>query len=168
MIQEGYKAILWSQIMPTPNTSLFTKAAGQAIGWFDTGFFHSCEDVDFFAHLAKLGPIAYLPKIVSFDRTQHNSLCGNRPLLAYSRLLLFEKHLRTLPPNQKELRKRLQFRLCAMYNRLAIYEAIHKEWASSISIRRLISSFYVMGLRYNLRVMSFVLRKLPFRSLFSS
>ena len=167
LIQDGYKAILWSQIMPTPHTSLFKKASGQQIGWFDTRFFHSCEDVDFFARLAKLGPIAYLPKVVSFYRTQHTSLCGNRPLLAYSRLLLFEKHLRTLPPHQKELRKRLQFRLCAMYNRLAIYKVIHKEWASSISIRDLITSFYLMGLRYNLRVMNFVLRKLPLRSLFS-
>lgn len=110
-IQDGYKATLWPEVTPLPHTSLFRKRDGERIGWFDTRFFCAIEDTDFFARLGNLGSIVYVPKITSFYRRGHQSLCANDILLTYNRLMLFEKHLRTLTSCEHQMRKRLRFRM---------------------------------------------------------
>ena len=122
LIKDGYRAVLWPELTPTPHTTLFRRADGDRIGWFDTRFFHSSEDTDFFARCAQLGPIVYVPKVVSFYRRQEGSLTSSRILLAYSWFLLFEKHLFSIEAEQKELKTRLQSRMLQVVKQLAIHD----------------------------------------------
>jgi len=108
LIKDGYRAILWPELTPTPHTTLFRRIDGERIGWFDTRFFHACEDTDFFARCAQLGPIVYVPKIVSFYRRQQGSLSSNKILLLYSWFLLFEKHLLSIKAEEKDLKQRFR------------------------------------------------------------
>ena len=94
LIEDGYRAVLWPLLSPVPHTTLFRRADAERIGWFDSGrFFHACSDTDFYARLGKLGPVVYMPKVVSLYRMGHAQIWGNRLLSEYSRFLLFEKHL---------------------------------------------------------------------------
>jgi glycosyltransferase involved in cell wall biosynthesis len=123
LIKDGYAAILWPKITPGPPTTLFRRIDGERITWFDPRFFHSCEDTDFFARLGQLGPIVYLPEIVCYYRKGHSSLIKNNLLTAYSRLLLFEKHLISLNPEQKDLKKRLQDRMLSILKQIAFFHS---------------------------------------------
>ena len=112
VLEDGYKAVLWPLITPLPHTTLFRRADGDRVGWFDDArFFHACSDTDFFARLGKLGPIIYVPKVVSYYRMGHAQIWGKKLLSEYSRFLLFEKHLTSLPADRNELKTRLQYRL---------------------------------------------------------
>lgn len=134
LLKDGYKAVLWPEVTPTPHTSLFRKADGERAGWFDTRFFNAIEDTDFFARLGKFGPIVYVPKIVSYYRRGHRSMCANDVLLAYNRVLLFEKHLRSLNPNQKQMRRRLRFRLLSVLKQIAFYKMQSKNLPDRIPL----------------------------------
>jgi glycosyltransferase involved in cell wall biosynthesis len=111
LVKDGYSAVLWPKVTPGPPTTLFRKSDGERIGWFDTRFFHGCSDTDFFARLGKLGPLVYVPGIACYYRKGHNQIWGNTLFGEYSRVLLFEKHLRSLEAGREDLRKRLQLRL---------------------------------------------------------
>lgn len=108
LIEDGYKAVMWSLVSPVPHTTLFRKTDGSRVGWFDDYFFHACEDTDFFAKLSQLGPIAYVPHIVSHYRTGHNQLFGDNFISLYSHFMLYSKHLKSLSSAQSELKKRFQ------------------------------------------------------------
>jgi glycosyltransferase involved in cell wall biosynthesis len=95
-IKDGYRAILQDEVNGTPLTTLFRKADGDRVGWFDSRFFYGCEDTDFFLRISKLGPIVYVPEIVCYIRRGHVSLTADRIAMQYSRFLLFEKHLKSL------------------------------------------------------------------------
>ncbi|MFQ5964651.1 MAG: glycosyltransferase family 2 protein [Candidatus Scalinduaceae bacterium] len=111
LIKDGYRAVLWPEITPTPHTTLFRRIDGERIGWFDTRFFNAVEDTDFFARLGQLGQIVYVPKIVSYYRKGHSQMMGKNAFLIYNRFLLFEKHLKSINTEQRDLRKRLQVRI---------------------------------------------------------
>jgi glycosyltransferase involved in cell wall biosynthesis len=111
MIENGYEAVLWPTIPANPNTILFKKSAGHEIGWFDDQFLTNSEDKDFFARLATLGPVVYVPKVVALYRRGHKSLTSPNKKNLFDRARLFEKHLVSCTPANKKLRKRLQQRL---------------------------------------------------------
>lgn len=111
LIEDGYTAVLWTKVVPGPPATLFRKSDGERIGWFDNRFFHSYEDMDFFARLGQLGPIIYLPEIVCYCRKGHDSLTLDNTLSVYSEFLFIEKHLSSPENSHKELKKRLQFRI---------------------------------------------------------
>ena len=122
LIEDGYAAVLWPKLTPLPHTTLFRRKDGKAIGWFDPTFFHACSDTDFFARLARLGSIIYVPQIVSLYRAGHTSIWQNKIMALYSRLLLFEKHIQSIGNNDDALRKHLKQRLCTVLKQLAIYK----------------------------------------------
>lgn len=111
LIENGFEAILWPKVPAVPHTTLFRKNDGEKINWFDTRFRHAAEDKDFFARLAKLGPIVYIPQIVSFYRRGHKALTKQIIIRESQKILLFEKHLKTLRKDQKRLIKRMRYRV---------------------------------------------------------
>jgi len=163
LIKDGYRAILWPELTPTPHTTLFRRIDGERIGWFDTRFFHACEDTDFFARCAQLGPIVYVPKIVSFYRRQQGSLSSNKILLLYSWFLLFEKHLLSIKAEEKDLRKQLQFRILQTLKQLAIHKSKGSGLPSSVSKDRLKEAKSLLGLKNYLVYVWFAQIKLPLR-----
>jgi len=163
LMKDGYKAVLWPEVTPVPHTTLFRKSDGDRIGWFDTRFFHACEDTDFFARCGQLGPIVYVPKVVSFYRREHGSLYSNSALLAYSRLLLFEKHLSSMDAKQKDLRKRLQFRMLQSLKQLAVYQSKGLKLPDSVSMDRLKEGLSLLGSKDQLVYRWLALIKLPLR-----
>lgn len=132
VIEDGVRAILWPTVDPKPPATLFRRADGERVGWFDTRFFHGCEDTDFFARIASLGPILYLPEIVSFCRVGHNSLTAESILMGYSQFLIFEKHLNLTSSDKEEMQLRLQFRLLKAMKKIAFCESKGFKKPSSI------------------------------------
>lgn len=163
LIQDGYRAVLWPEVTPIPHTTLFRKTDGERIGWFDMRFFNAIEDTDFFARLGKLGPILYVPQVLSYYRQGHGQMMGKSILLAYNRFLLFEKHLRSLNTGQEELRKRLQWRMSQTLRQLAVYESKTEKLHDSISTDRLKEGLSLLGLKDQLVYRWLALIKLPLR-----
>ena len=96
LIEDGYSAVLWPKLTPLPHTTLFRRKHGEILDWFDPYFFYACSDTDFFARLSRLGPIVYVPKIVSYYRFGHSSIWNEKLPAVYSRFLLFEKHIKSV------------------------------------------------------------------------
>ncbi len=120
VIEDGYRAVLWPLVTPLPHTTLFRRSDAQRVGWFDAErFFHACSDTDFFARLGRLGPVVYVPKIVSYYRMGHAQIWGRKLLGEYSRFLLFEKHLMSLEETDRELKARLRQRLLAVLRQIS-------------------------------------------------
>jgi glycosyltransferase involved in cell wall biosynthesis len=120
VIEDGYSAVLWPLLTPLPHTTLFRKADGERIGWFDDArFFHACSDTDFYARLGRLGPIVYVPEVVSYYRMGHAQIWGKKLLSEYSRFLLLEKHLKDLDGRDRELGARLRQRLLSVLKSMA-------------------------------------------------
>ncbi|MDA8388251.1 MAG: glycosyltransferase, partial [Nitrospiraceae bacterium] len=96
LIENGYEAILWPLISPATCATLFRRADGERVGWFDEDFRRG-SDTDFFGRLARLGPIVYVPGVVAYCRRGHPSKwdghTANSLLCEISNLMLFEKHL---------------------------------------------------------------------------
>ncbi len=130
LFHDGYRAILWPEVPAAPHTTLFRKSDGGKIGWFDTRFVKASEDKDFLARLGQLGPIIYVPKVVSYYRRGHTSLTGKRLDVPYSQYLLFEKHLTFLNHRRSDLKKRLQYRLLLALTQIAM----HKDTKSMQSV----------------------------------
>ena len=122
-IEDGYTAVMWPKISPSPDTTLFKKADAERIGWFDTIFTHGCEDTDFFARLAALGPIVYVPKVLAYYRRGHVSLSNNNLLMEYSRFLLFEKHLKLNRNERKDLHNCLKYRMLSSLRVIAFFKS---------------------------------------------
>jgi glycosyltransferase involved in cell wall biosynthesis len=121
IIGDGYAAVLWPRLTPLPHTTLFRKKDAENIGWFDTRFSYACSDTDFFARLAQLGSIIYVPQVVSLYRAGHTSIWQNKIMALCSRLLLFEKHIQSIGNNDSALRNHLKKRLCTVLKQIAIY-----------------------------------------------
>jgi GT2 family glycosyltransferase len=92
LIDSGYNEVLRGHANPLPQTSLFKRELAFKIGGFDCDFVHGCEDTDFFARLAKLGPILFLPHVLCYYRNGHFSLTKDRYAMNYSRCVLFGKN----------------------------------------------------------------------------
>jgi glycosyltransferase involved in cell wall biosynthesis len=123
LVVESYEAVLWPRIPVAPHTTLFKRVDGESIGWFDPQFRYASEDKDFFARLAQLGPVVYVPKIVSYYRRGHNSLTANSIRTEYGALFLFRKHLQSLRPEHDALRRRLEARILIALKRMALYRS---------------------------------------------
>jgi len=162
LIKDGYRSILWSEAQPLPHTSMFRRVHGERIGWFDTRF-HVCEDADFFARCSQLGPIVYVPKIVSYYRRGHESLSSADNLRFYGMLLLYSKHLRLMKDEQIDLKKRLQQNLFNTLKKIAILRRKDAKLPSSISNDYVAEGLSLIGLKYRLRYAWFILIKLQIR-----
>jgi glycosyltransferase involved in cell wall biosynthesis len=123
LIEDAHAAVLWPKVPGVPHTTLFKKTDGERIGWFDEAFLYACSDADFFARLARLGPIAYVREVVSYYRRGHPALWSNQLRADYSRLQLFEKHLALVGQTHATLRRRLLVRLREMLIRIARQES---------------------------------------------
>jgi glycosyltransferase involved in cell wall biosynthesis len=126
-IEDGYTAILWTKVVPGPPATLFRKSDGERIGWFDNRFFHSYEDMDFFARLGQLGPIIFLPEIVCYYRKGHDSLTLDNTLSKHSEFLFIEKHLSSMGEINSELKKRLQFKMLLILKKMAYLYSLGKQ-----------------------------------------
>ncbi len=122
LFEDGYAAVLWPKITPLPHTTLFRKKDADLINWFDPRFFYACSDTDFFARLAQLGTVVYVPNNVSHYRSGHSSIWHNKITATYSRFLLIEKHLEISRHENMVLAKRLKTRLRTILKQLAIYQ----------------------------------------------
>lgn len=167
LIEDGYKAVLWPLVSPVPHTTLFRRVEGERIGWFDTRFFHSCEDTDFFARCGQLGPIVYVPEVVSFYRQATASLCSNNNSLfvEYSKLLLFEKHLKTLAAERKDLQKQLKFRLLSALNRIEFLKSKSKDEHASIREEYVKKGLAQLDIKGRLSYIFYKSIKLPIRNM---
>ena len=123
LMPDGYTAVLWPEVTPLPHTTLFRRDDAERIGWFDARFFHACSDTDFFARLGQLGPIVYVPQVVSYYRWGHSSIWKKRGLALYSRFMLFEKHITSIGAERKDLQKRLKCRMLQTLKQIARYQS---------------------------------------------
>jgi glycosyltransferase involved in cell wall biosynthesis len=123
LVEESYEAVLWPKIPVAPHTTLFRRVDGEGIGWFDPQFRYASEDKDFFARLAQLGPVVYVPKVVSYYRRGHESLTANSIRTEYGSLFLYRKHLRSLGAEYGLLRDRLEARILIALQRIALYRS---------------------------------------------
>lgn len=119
LIDDAHAAVLWPKVPGVPHTTLFRAADGERVGWFDEAFKYACSDADFFARLARLGPIVYVREIVSYYRRGHSAMWNNQLRADYSRLQLFEKHLGLAAGGNETFKKRLRFRLRQMLVQVA-------------------------------------------------
>jgi glycosyltransferase involved in cell wall biosynthesis len=109
-LRDGHEAILWPRIPAVPHTTLFRKADGEKVGWFDPSFRYACSDADFLARLGRLGPVVHIPEVVSYYRRGHRAIWSGELKANYSRLQLWLKHLPERPDNpalQERLRERM-------------------------------------------------------------
>lgn len=111
LYQDGFEAVMWPHVPAAPHTTLFRRSHGEQIGWFDTQYQHASEDKDFFARLGRLGPIVFVPKVVSLYRRGHASLTQNRIRTILTQLQLFTNALEFIGSSNDKLRKRLQLRM---------------------------------------------------------
>ncbi len=121
LIEDGYSAVLWPTVAATPHTTLFRRADGERIGWFDERFLYASEDKDFFARLARLGPVVYVPEVVSYYRRGHDSLTAQSIRREYGSLFMFKKHLEMAGSDHEALRRQLRSRISLALRRIASY-----------------------------------------------
>jgi glycosyltransferase involved in cell wall biosynthesis len=123
LVKDAYAAVLWPTLPVLPHTTLFRRRDGERIGWFDPTFRYAAEDKDFFARLARLGPVAYVPKVVSLVRRGHTSLTRNSMRTEYWAMHLYRKHLQELEGNPQTvpLKRRLQWRIAVSLERIAAH-----------------------------------------------
>ena len=164
MIPDGHTAVLWPKVTPLPHTTLFRRADAERIGWFDTQFFHACSDTDFFARLGQLGPIIYVPEVVSYYRWGHSSIWKKRVLASYSRLLLFAKHYGSLKAEQRDLKKRLKSRMLQTLKRIALYQS-QGDIADSLPADYRSRCLSILGVKDRIGYRWYTLIKLPLRGL---
>lgn len=111
LMEDGQAAILWPKVPAVPHTTLFRRVDGERVGWFDAEFRYACSDADFLARLARLGPVVYVPEVVSYYRRGHAAIWKNELRATISQLQLWDKHLALIGKDRRDLRKRLQVRI---------------------------------------------------------
>ncbi len=124
LVEDAYAAVLWPTLPVLPHTTLFRHRDGERIGWFDPTFRYAAEDKDFFARLARLGPVAYVPEVVSLVRRGHTSLTRNSMRTEYWAMHLYRKHLQELESGASQavlLKRRLQWRIALSLERIAAH-----------------------------------------------
>lgn len=167
LIEDGYKAVLWPFVTPLPHTTLFRKKDGDSIGWFDDSrFFHGCSDTDFFARLGLLGPIIYVPEVVSYYRIGHSQLWGRKLLGEYSRFLLFEKHLNSITSDRNDLKKRLQYRMLSVLKQIASLQKNRVKESDQIHGEYLKKGLLTLDIKGRLQYRWYTLIRLPVKKFF--
>ena len=119
LIEDGFEAVAWPIVPATLHSTLFRKSDAKKIGWFDPQYKIASEDKDFLARLGQLGPIVYIPEVVSYYRRGHSSLTNKNISARFSKLTLLSNQLHSLTPSQKRLKKRLQRRILMRLKRIA-------------------------------------------------
>lgn len=166
LIDNGYEAVLWPKIPATPHTTLFRKVDGERIHWFDSRFRYAAEDKDFFARLAKLGPVVYIPKVVSYYRRGHASLTQETIVKETQKILLFEKHFKLLTSNQTKLLKRLRFRTLLSLLRIERARDSGKMPTESVPVHYLKNGKALLGVRERLIYFGTTKIKMPLSKIF--
>lgn len=166
LIEDGYSAVLWPKVAATPHTTLFRRADGEDIGWFDECFLYASEDKDFFARLARLGPVVYVPEIVSYYRRGHDSLTAQAIRLEYGSLFMFKKHLKMAGPDHEALRRRLRSRISMALKRIASYRSEGAPWPETVPVDYLGDWLPMLKLVDRLRYLGYAYVKLPLKRLF--
>lgn len=165
LLPDGQKAILWPEVPAVPHTTLFRKSYGDQIGWFDTEFKYACSDADFLARLGSLGPIVYLPEVVSYYRRGHAAIWSNEVRAAYSRLQLWTKHLALIDDKKPELRRRLLTRMRGVLERIAKYRKKRHELDNVLVENIYLMAMSLLGPSDRLRYKWNVFAKEPLRNL---
>lgn len=165
LVEDAYRSVLWPTLPVAPHTTLFRKSHGDAIGWFDPQFRFAAEDKDFFARLARLGPVVYVPEVVSYLRRDpdHVSVTGNEMRTAYFSLLLYQKHLRIAQEEDRLLFRRLQERMRKNLEQIDARSRIEtlpaeyfppgcvEEWLSQVGLRERLVYRWRRSIRSRLR-----------------
>jgi len=131
IFEDGYEAVMWPRVPASPHTTLFKRADGEKIGWFD-GRFAISEDKDFFARLGQLGPLVYVPKVVSYYRRGHHSLTENDILTSYRKLQFFDVHINYVKDKNPKMCDRLQLRILMELKKVARLLSVAKAAPDSI------------------------------------
>ena len=111
VFEDGQEAVLWPHVPAVPHTTLFRRALGEQVGWFDHDFRYACSDADFLARLGRLGPVVYVRRVVSYYRRGHAAIWNDDVRTSCSRVQLWEKHLQLIGSEKPALRSRLQERV---------------------------------------------------------
>lgn len=122
LVDDGYRGVLWPTLPVVPHTTLFRRADGERIGWFDERFRFAAEDKDFYARLAVHAPVVYVPQVVSLVRRGHESLTRNAVRTELGALELYRKHMDLIAAGEAgdaALYGRLQERVCLALERIA-------------------------------------------------
>ncbi len=126
LFKRGDEAVLWPKVPALPHTTLFRRIDGERIGWFNQHYRFASEDKDFYARLGRLGPVVYVPHVVSLYRQGHASLTRNIQRTLFSQLRLFEDHLNSLEPEREAYRKRLQWRILSTLKQMARHGTVEE------------------------------------------
>ena len=118
LIKDGQMAILWPKVPAVPHTTLFRRADGDRVGWFDHEFRYACSDADFLARLGQLGAVVYVREIVSLYRRGHAQIWADDVRSSISRVQLWTKHLDLIGDLRPELRDQVRSRLLPVMIRL--------------------------------------------------
>ena len=139
IIENGRRAILWPEVPAVPHTTLFRRALGEQVDWFDAEFKYACSDADFLARLSSLGPIVYLREVVSKYRRGHAAIWQDNVRTCCSRIQLWDKHLRLLGDDDMALQNRLQDRMVQVLKILA-----RNNWVDTQHIEN-VRDYYQLG-----------------------
>ncbi len=123
LFEKGDEAVLWPRVAALPHTTLFRRVDGEAIGWFDPRYRTAGEDKDFYARLGKLGPVVYVPKVVSLYRQGHHSLTRNAVRTWIAQLELFANHLSLIAMERDGFRRRIRWRILGTLKQLRRFAA---------------------------------------------
>lgn len=167
LIENGYEAVLWPKVPAAPHTTLFRKSAGKQIGWFDAQYRYASEDKDFFARLARLGPIVYTPTVVSYYRRGHDSMTNSRMAAEWQTVLFFENHLKLISSHGNQLRKRLQSRILNQMKKIARLENMGLTLPDQVYFNRQPSGIASLGLWDRLQYRIYKNFKMPLKKYFS-
>lgn len=166
LIADSYKALLWPLISPATCSTLFRRADGERAGWYDEKFTR-CSDTDFFGRLALMGPIVYVPQVVSYYRRGHVSKWGNgnanNIICEYNNYRLFKKHL-TLANIPREMEKRLRTRMLHTMKRLALLVSQTEGRPGVLRDNRLQGGQEVLDFKKRLEYKWYINFKLPLRN----
>ena len=161
LIEDGYSAVLWPTLAATPHTTLFRRVDGERIGWFDERFLYASEDKDFFARLALLVPVVYVPEVVSYYRRGHDSLTAHAIRREYGSLFMFKKHLEMAGLDHEALRQQLRSRILLALRRIASYRSEGAPWPETVPANYLGSWLPLLGLADQLKYLVYAYVKLP-------
>lgn len=151
LIDNAYEAVLWPTIQATAHTTLFRKMHGEQIHWFDEQYRYASEDKDFYARLGKLGPIVYIPQIVSYYRIGHRSLTSHYERARKNKIKFLENNLNKLDATERRLNKRLRFRIYQELIRLSSYRTNHVVREKKIISEYINSKLSYIGMMLNLK-----------------
>ena len=166
LYNNGHEAVLWPHVAATVHTSLFKRSDGEKINWFNEQYKYASEDKDFFARLGLLGPIIYVPKVVSLYRRGHDSLTSTSLNSEYEQLLLYKNHILQIPEGNISFKKQLQFRLLITLIKIASNKASENSFSKYEAQKRVNEAFKLISLKDKLRYFWNVQIKMRIKKLF--